>query len=147
MKVLIQRVTSASVEVDNKIVGQIANGLLLLIGIAQDDREEYLSWVAEKCINLRIFEDDQGKMNLSLLEVKGEILAVSQFTLLADTRKGRRPSYIDAADPEKGENFYNRFIDLLKAYGLKVESGIFGAMMNINLLNRGPVTVMVEKND
>jgi D-aminoacyl-tRNA deacylase len=147
MKVLIQRVSSASVEVEGKIVGQIANGLVLLIGIAEDDREEYLSWVAEKCINLRIFEDEQGKMNRSVLEVSGEILAISQFTLLADTQKGRRPSYISAADPQKGEDYYDRFIALLKMYDIKVECGIFGAMMNIDLINRGPVTIMVEKNN
>jgi len=147
MKVLIQRVSSASVEVDGKIVGEIANGLLLLVGIAEDDKDEYLSWVAEKCVNLRIFEDEQGKMNQSTLDVQGEILAISQFTLLADTKKGRRPSYIHAANPEKGENYYNKFVSLLKTYKIKVESGIFGAMMNVELLNRGPVTIMVEKND
>ena len=147
MKVLVQRVTSASVEIEGKIVGEIDNGLLLLVGIAENDNEEHLNWVAEKCVNLRIFEDELGKMNRSVLEEQGGILTISQFTLLADTRKGRRPSYIYAANPEKGQDFYNKFIELLKAYHLKVETGIFGAMMNIKLVNRGPVTIMIEKND
>jgi len=147
MKVLLQRVSKASVEVDKKIVGQIGNGLLLLIGIAERDRKEYLSWIAEKCVNLRVFEDDQGKMNRSLLDTKGEILAISQFTLLADSKKGRRPSYISAANPQKAKDYYDKFIALLKDYNLKVECGIFGAMMNVNLVNRGPVTIMIDKDD
>ena len=147
MKVLVQRVSSASVTVDKKVVGTIGNGLLLLIGIAQQDTEEYLNWVAEKCVNLRIFEDSDGKMNRSILDAQGEILAISQFTLLADTRKGRRPSYIGAADPEKGEHFYNQFIQLLRNYDIKVETGVFGAMMDVQLVNRGPVTIMIEKQD
>ena len=147
MKVLVQRVSSASVTVEKKGIGTIGNGLLLLIGIAQQDTEEYLNWVAEKCVNLRIFEDGDGKMNRSILDAQGEILAISQFTLLADTRKGRRPSYIGAADPEKGEHFYNQFIQLLRNYDIKVETGVFGAMMDVQLVNRGPVTIMIEKQD
>ena len=147
MKVLLQRVSSAAVKVDGKIVGRIGNGLLLLVGIAEDDTEEHLNWVAEKCVNLRVFEDDQDKMNRSVLDVQGQILVVSQFTLLADTKKGRRPSYINAASPEKGASYYNKFIALLKSYSIRVESGIFGAMMKVDLVNRGPVTLMVEKND
>lgn len=147
MKVLVQRVSAASVEINGKIVGSINNGLLLLIGIAEDDREEYLTWVAGKCVNLRVFEDEAGKMNQSLLDVKGEILAVSQFTLLADTKKGRRPSYINAANPEKGEKYYNLFVSILRSYNIRVETGVFGAMMNIELVNRGPVTIMIEKDD
>lgn len=147
MKVLVQRVSSASVTVEKKVIGTIDNGLLLLIGIAQQDTEEYLNWVAEKCVNLRIFEDSNGKMNRSILDAQGEVLAISQFTLLADTRKGRRPSYIDAADPDKGEHFYNQFIQLLRNYDIKVETGVFGAMMDVQLVNRGPVTIMVEKED
>ena len=147
MKVLVQRVSSASVEVEGKIVGKIANGLLLLVGIAEDDTKDKLAWVAEKCVNLRIFEDDQGKMDRSVLDINGEILAISQFTLLADTRKGRRPSYISAANPDKGESYYNTFIDKLRSFNITVETGIFGAMMSIDLVNRGPVTIMIEKND
>ena len=147
MKVLVQRVSSASVTVEKKVTGAIGNGLLMLIGIAQQDTEEYLDWVAEKCVNLRIFEDGDGKMNRSILDAQGEILAISQFTLLADTRKGRRPSYIGAADPEKGEHFYNQFIQLLRNYDIKVETGVFGAMMDVQLVNRGPVTIMIEKQD
>jgi len=147
MKVLIQRVSSASVSVENRVVGKISNGLLLLVGIAQDDKENYLNWIADKCVNLRVFEDDDGKMNRSMLDVNGQILVISQFTLLADTRKGRRPSYIGAAEPAKGQDYYNKFVELLKAYGLKVECGIFGAMMDVDLVNRGPVTIMVEKDN
>ena len=148
MKVLVQRVSSASVAVEGKIVGKINNGLLLLVGIATDDREEDLSWVAEKCVNLRTFEDQNDKMNLSLLDVSGELLVISQFTLLADTQRGRRPSYIKAAAPEKGEAFYIKFLEILKTnYPVKVETGIFGAMMDVQLLNRGPVTIMIESKN
>ena len=145
MKVLLQRVSSASVSVDDKIVGQIGNGLLLLVGIAQEDSEAALNWMAEKCVNLRVFEDEADKMNCSLLDVKGEVLAISQFTLLGDTQKGRRPSYINAASPEKGQKYYDLFVEKLKSFSIKVESGIFGAMMDVQLTNRGPVTLMIEK--
>lgn len=145
MKVLIQRVSSASVEVDGLVVGKIGRGLLILVGIAQKDSQEQVDWIAEKCINLRIFEDDQGKMNRSLQEDNGEILAVSQFTLLADTQKGRRPSYINAADPQKGKLLYNQFVQKLRNYNIKVETGVFGAMMDVKLVNQGPVTLMIEK--
>lgn len=145
MRVLLQRVSSASVTVDNVITGKCTNGLMMLIGIAEEDTEDTLKWVAEKCVNLRIFEDENDKMNLSLIDVKGEVLAVSQFTLMADTQKGRRPSFIKAANPEKGEAFYLKFVEILKSYGIKVETGRFGAMMDVKLTNRGPVTIMVEK--
>ncbi|MHB2153040.1 D-aminoacyl-tRNA deacylase [Calditrichota bacterium GD2] len=144
MKVVVQRVKQASVKVDGKTVGQIGKGLLLLIGVDQKDDEEDITFVADKCVNLRIFEDEQGKMNRSLLEVGGEILAISQFTLLGDTRKGRRPSFINAADPQKGNAFYQKFIERLREHGVKVETGIFGAMMDVELLNYGPVTLIVE---
>ncbi|WP_456408977.1 D-aminoacyl-tRNA deacylase [Caldithrix abyssi] len=144
MKVVVQRVKQASVKVDGKTVGQIGKGLLLLIGVDQKDDEEDIAFVADKCVNLRIFEDEQGKMNRSLLEVGGEILAISQFTLLGDTRKGRRPSFINAADPQKGNAFYQKFIERLREHGVKVETGIFGAMMDVELLNYGPVTLIVE---
>ncbi len=144
MKVLVQRVHRAKVTVDGEITGSVNGGLLLLIGIAEGDSEKDLDYMAEKCVNLRIFNDDAGKMNLSLLDIKGEILAVSQFTLMADTRKGRRPSFVHAADPEKGKLFYEKFVEKLKSYDLKVACGIFGAMMDVELVNNGPVTIMVE---
>jgi len=145
MRVLVQRVSRASVSVEGKVVGSIGNGLLLLIGVARDDTELILNWVVEKCVNLRIFEDDAGKMNCSLIDVSGEILAISQFTLMADTRRGRRPGFSEAAPPEVGKIFYESFIDLLKGYGINVSCGIFGAEMDVDLVNRGPVTIMVEK--
>ncbi len=144
MKVVVQRVKHASVKVDGKTVGQIGKGLMLLIGIADTDTEEDIEFVANKCLNLRIFEDALGKMNRSLLEVGGEILAISQFTLLGDTRKGRRPSFVHAADPEKGKAYYDRFVERLRRSGVKTETGIFGAMMDVELLNYGPVTLIVE---
>lgn len=144
MKVVVQRVKHASVKVDGKTVGQIGKGLMLLIGIADTDTEEDIEFVANKCLNLRIFEDAQGKMNRSLLEVGGEILAISQFTLLGDTRKGRRPSFVHAANPEKGKAYYDRFVERLRRSGVKTETGIFGAMMDVELLNYGPVTLIVE---
>ncbi len=144
MKILIQRVHRAKVTINGKITGSINNGLLLLIGIAQNDLEKDLDYMAEKCVNLRIFNDDNAKMNRSLLDVNGEILAISQFTLLANTRKGRRPSFIDAAVPEKGKLLYEKFVEKLKDYNIKVACGIFGAMMDVELVNNGPVTIMVE---
>ena len=144
MIVVVQRVHSASVTVNNQTVGKIGNGLLLLVGIATTDREEDIEFVANKCAQLRIFQDDQGKLNRSVLDVKGSILAISQFTLLGDTRKGRRPSFIAAADPEKGKRLYDYFIKCLRAQGLHVETGIFGAMMDVSLINAGPVTLIVE---
>ena len=144
MKVLIQRVHQAKVTVNNKITGSINNGLLLLIGISEEDLEKDIDYLSDKCVNLRIFQDENGKMNKSLLDVKGEILAVSQFTLMADTRKGRRPSFINAANSEKGKLFYEKFVNKLKQFGIKVECGIFGAMMDVDLINNGPVTIMIE---
>lgn len=144
MKVVVQRVKKAGVTVDGRVVGKIGKGLLLLIGVAQQDTEEDIAFVADKCVNLRIFEDEQGKMNRSLLEVGGEILAISQFTLLGDTRKGRRPSFVQAADPQKGRDYYQKFIERLRSHGVKVETGIFGAMMDVELLNYGPVTLIVQ---
>lgn len=144
MKVVVQRVKHASVTVEGKVVGQIGKGLMLLIGIADTDTEEDIEFVANKCLNLRIFEDAEGKMNRSLLEVGGEILAISQFTLLGDTRKGRRPSFVHAAHPEKGNDYYLKFVERLRKSGVKVETGIFGAMMDVELLNYGPVTLIVE---
>ena len=147
MKVVLQRVKSASVSVDGKIAGKIDRGLLLLIGIAETDTMADVDFVADKCVNLRIFEDENDKMNRSVIEEGGEILAISQFTLLGNTRKGRRPSFIEAANPEKGKAFYDAFVEKLKSTGLKVECGIFGAMMDVDLVNYGPVTIIIENRD
>ncbi len=144
MRVVAQRVSSASVKVDEKEVGKIAIGLLLLIGIAETDTETEIEFVANKCSELRIFQDEDGRMNRSVLDIGGEILAISQFTLLGDTSKGRRPSFIKAANPEKAEKFYNFFNQVLINKGLRVETGIFGAMMDVDLTNAGPVTLIVD---
>ena len=144
MKVVVQRVSSATVTVEGKRVGKIGIGLLLLIGIAETDTETDLQFVANKCSELRIFQDNEGKMNRSVLDVGGEILSISQFTLLGDTRKGRRPSFIKAANPENAEKYYNYFNQLLINKGLHVETGIFGAMMDVDLTNTGPVTLIVD---
>ncbi len=144
MKIVVQRVSSASVKVDGKIVGKIGKGLMLLIGIAQEDELKDIDFMAEKCVNLRIFEDENDKMNRSLLDAGGEILAISQFTLLGDTRKGRRPSFIGAAAPEKGEEFYNLFVEKLRSFSINTAAGIFGAMMDVELINYGPVTLIIE---
>ncbi len=144
MRVVAQRVSSASVKVEEKEVGKIGIGLLLLIGIAETDTETEIEFVANKCSELRIFQDEDGKMNRSVLDIGGEILAISQFTLLGDTSKGRRPSFIKAANPEKAEKFYNIFNQTLINKGLQVETGIFGAMMDVDLTNAGPVTLIVD---
>ncbi len=144
MKVVVQRVSEAQVTVDSKTVGKIGGGLLLLVGIAKEDTESDVNFVAQKCVNLRLFQDENGKMNRSLLDVGGEVLAVSQFTLLGNTRKGRRPSFIQAAEPEKGQRLYKLFVNKLKSFGIHVECGIFGAMMMVSLVNDGPVTLIVE---
>ncbi len=145
MKVVVQRVSKSSVKVDGKIVGQIDHGLNILIGLAASDSEDQLRWMAEKCVNLRIFEDAEGKMNRSLLEIGGAILAISQFTLYGDCRKGRRPSFIDAAPPEIAEPLYQRFVELLREQGIPVQTGIFGAMMDVEIHNDGPVTLLIER--
>lgn len=144
MKVVLQRVKKAAVEVDGKKVGEIEQGLVLLIGAKRGDQEKDAKYLAEKTVNLRIFEDQNGKMNLSALDAKAEILVVSQFTLYADTEKGRRPSFIEALEPEPAEKLYLKFVDLLKAYGLKVQTGIFGAKMLVKIFNDGPVTFILE---
>ena len=144
MRALIQRVSSSSVKVDGDIVGKSGKGLLIFLGITHDDTMNELIYLVNKCANLRIFEDEDGKMNRSLLDVGGEALIISQFTLYGDCRKGRRPSFVDAARPEKAIPFYERFIDEFKKLGIKTESGIFGADMKVGLVNDGPVTLMVE---
>jgi len=147
MRLLIQRVSQASVAVDKKIVGQINRGLLVLCGFKKGDTEIDLRKIAEKCLNLRIFEDDQGKMNLSLLDISGEILVVSQFTLYANCRKGRRPGFDNSMPPDDAKKMYEQLILKFKEGGFKVEFGIFGAKMDIALNNDGPVTIMLDDEE
>jgi D-aminoacyl-tRNA deacylase len=144
MRVVVQRSKKAKVTVNEAITGQISKGLVLLVGVTHQDTEEDAAFLADKIANLRIFEDEAGKMNLSLLDVGGEILSVSQFTLYGDCRKGRRPNFMEAARPEQANQLYERFNGLLREKGIKVETGIFGAMMDVELINDGPVTLIVE---
>ena len=144
MKIVVQRVKRASVRIQDSLVSQIGQGLLLLIGVDKDDTMKDAEWCAEKCINLRIFNEDDGKMNRSLIETDGSVLAVSQFTLLGNTKKGRRPSFINAAEPEKGNAIYEYFVERLKLLKVKVECGVFGAMMDVELINDGPVTLIID---
>jgi len=147
MKLLLQRVVQASVSVGGDEVSQIGRGLVCLVGVAQGDTEGDARYLVDKTINLRIFSDEAGKLNLSLLDVNGQILAVSQFTLLADTRKGRRPSFIQAALPVDAEVLFNRFVELAKATGLRVETGCFQQHMLVRIHNDGPVTVLLDSRD
>ena len=144
MKIVVQRVKRASVRIQDSLISQIGPGLLLLIGVDKDDTRKDAEWCAEKCVNLRIFNDDKGKMNRSLLEMGGSVLAVSQFTLLGNTKKGRRPSFINAAEPEKGKALYDYFVERLKLLKVTVECGIFGTMMDVELINDGPVTLLID---
>ena len=145
MRALVQRVSRASVTVDDKVISQIGKGLVILLGIGHGDEEEQVSFLAEKIANLRIFEDEQGKTNLSILDVKGEAIVVSQFTLYADTRKGRRPSFTDAALPDVAEPLVDRFAELLRGHGVPTQTGKFGAHMLVEIHNNGPVTIWLEK--
>lgn len=144
MRAVIQRVSKASVKVDGKVVGKIGKGLLVLIGVGKDDNDKDISYMAEKIVNLRIFEDKNGKMNRSLLDIQGEILIISQFTLYGDCRRGRRPSFTDAASPDKGKEYYEKFVEEVKKYGINVQTGIFQAMMEVELINQGPVTILLD---
>ncbi len=144
MRVVLQRVSRSQVTVDGKTVGKTGRGLVILLGIAEADTGEDAEYLADKCIAMRIFNDEQGKMNHSVLDIHGEILSISQFTLYGDTRKGRRPSFIHAAEPKKGEYLYDYFNECLRRSGLNVETGQFGAMMNVDIYNEGPVTIIVD---
>ena len=145
MRALVQRVSKATVTVDDKVISQIGKGLVILLGIGHGDEEERVSFLAEKIANLRIFEDEQGKTNLSILDVKGEAIVVSQFTLCADTRKGRRPSFTDAALPDVAEPLVDRFAELLRGHGVPAQTGKFGSHMLVEIHNNGPVTIWLEK--
>jgi D-aminoacyl-tRNA deacylase len=144
MRAVVQRVAHARVLVNQETVGEIGRGLLILLGVAHDDTVEQARWLADKTVGLRIFEDGEGKMNLGLLEVRGAALVVSQFTLYGDCRKGRRPSFVDAAQPEIAIPLYQAFIDAIRAHGIRTESGRFGAMMDVELVNQGPVTLILD---
>lgn len=146
MRAVVQRVSSSKVEVDGVIIGEINKGINVLIGISKEDTEEDLKYIKEKIVNLRIFEDENSKMNLSLLDIGGEILVISQFTLYGDCRKGRRPNFMNAEGGEKAEKLYNDFIELLRETPLKVETGKFGADMKVDIQNDGPVTLLLESN-
>ena len=146
MRVVIQRTLKSSVKVDNKIVGQIDNGLTILVGFGLNDTSKEIDYMVNKIVNLRIFNDDNGVMNKSLLDVKGDILSISQFTLYADASKGRRPSFIEACNPERAVQLYDYFNDNLRKSGLKVETGKFRAEMDVQLVNSGPITIMLDSD-
>lgn len=145
MRLVVQRVSKAKVEVDNKIVGKIGKGFLVLVGVAENDTKEQADFLVEKLCNLRVFEDENDKMNLSIKDVDGELLVVSQFTLYADCKKGNRPSFINAAKPSKANELYEYFIGKCKNLVNNIEKGIFGEDMKVSLLNDGPVTIILEK--
>ncbi len=147
MRALIQRVSRASVTVDERVVGQIGRGLLVLLGVGQNDGDVQVKTLVDKIVYLRIFGDDEGKMNRSLLDIGGEVLVVSQFTLYADMRRGRRPSFTNAAPPSLAEPLVERFKAAVAAYGLTVADGIFGAYMEVELLNSGPVTIWMDSEE
>ena len=144
MKALVQRVTTASVSVSGTLIGNIGQGLVILLGIARADSAEDARYLANKIVNLRVFADEASEIALSALEIEGEVLVVSQFTLLADLRKGRRPSFTEAAPPDKAKELYQFFIDLVRSTGLKVETGVFQEHMLVEIHNDGPVTLMLE---
>ena len=147
MRAVVQRVSQASVTVDNQVVGAIGRGFLVLLGVTHADGEAEAAWLARKIAGLRIFEDEDGKFNRALADVDGAVLVVSQFTLYGDARKGRRPSFTEAARPEQAEPLCDRFVELLRAEGIAVETGVFGAMMAVSLVNDGPVTLLLDTAD
>ncbi len=144
MRAVVQRVSYGKVTVEGEITGEIQKGLVVLLGISHDDTDADIKYLADKIVNLRIFGDRNGKMNISLMDVGGQLLIVSQFTLYGDCRRGKRPSYDKAARPEAAEGMYNRFVDVLKGYGIKVETGKFQAMMSVEICNEGPVTILLD---
>src|SRR5713101_4354698 len=146
MRAVLQRVSRAKVTVEGRVTGEVGAGLMILLGVGREDTSAVTASMAEKCANLRIFEDEQGKMNRSLLDVKGEALAVSQFTLYGDARGQRRPSYISAAPPEIAKKLYEDFCDALQKLGVKVGRGVFQAMMSVELVNEGPVTILIDSD-
>jgi len=147
VKALLQRVTGASVSIGGEVVGQIGPGLVVLVGVASGDTGSEAQYLAQRTVNLRIFPDEEGKFNLSVLDIRGELLVVSQFTLLADTRKGRRPSFVEAAPPAQAEELIEKFIAEARASGLKVETGQFQQYMQVKIHNDGPVTIMLDSQD
>lgn len=144
MRAIIQRVSQANVKIKGKLVGEIGEGLLVLLGVGKEDTEEDIEYLIKKILNLRIFGDEKGKMNVSLLDIEGELLIVSQFTLYGDVRKGRRPSFTDSASPDKAKKMYEQFIKKCIEQNIDVETGEFGAEMDVSLINDGPVTILLD---
>lgn len=144
MRAVVQRVTRAKVSIDHQVVGEIGAGMLVLLAAGRGDGPEQIKWMAEKLTGLRIFSDESGKMNLSLTQVGGSMLVVSQFTLYGDCRKGKRPSYTDSAPPDEASGLYASFVETLRGMGIPVQEGVFGAMMEVDLVNDGPVTLIVD---
>lgn len=147
MRVIVQRSKAAKVVVGGETVGEIEKGFMLLVGVTHEDTEQDVNWLADKIAGLRVFEDDADKMNLSVQDIGGQILSVSQFTLYADCRKGKRPSFVQAARPEQAELLYEQFNERLRSYGIKVETGKFGAMMDVEFTNWGPVTIILDSHN
>jgi D-tyrosyl-tRNA(Tyr) deacylase len=146
MIAVLQRVTTGKVKIGNRIIGDIGKGLVILLGVYRDDKEEDINFLTDKIIGLRMFNDSNGKMNISLQDVKGSVLVISQFTLCGDWRKSRRPSFTKAADPDKGKLLYNGFIDAVRSRGINVKTGEFGAEMDVSLVNNGPVTFVLDSH-